>query len=59
MEYFYQRRKFSKRSIRPINGTLTGATILGQSRPGSNNTERVLHTFLNFRTGDSSLDAIL
>ena len=30
-------------SIWPIDRTLSGATILGQSEPGSNGNEEVLH----------------
>ena len=41
-----------------IHGAQTGTTSLGQSRPRSNDNERVFHTPYNFRTGTSPLVAI-
>ena len=37
-------KKFSNRSIRPIDGTLTDTIIPGQSEPESNGSGGVLHT---------------
>ena len=49
---------FSKRSIRPIDGTLIGTTPPDQSGPGSNGNEGVIHTLQIYRTGISSSDAV-
>ena len=45
--------KWLNSSIWPIDWTLTGTTILGQSRPGSNGNIRVLHILQSSRTGAS------
>ena len=47
---------FLNRSIRPIDGTLTGTNILGQSGPRSNGNEGVLNT-PQISTRASQLDA--
>ena len=47
-----------KISILSIDKTLTGTTILGQSGPGSNGNERLLHTPQISRTGASSSDNV-
>ena len=39
--------------------TLSGTIILGQSGPGSNGNEKVLHIFQSLRTEDLSLDSLV
>ena len=52
-------KNFSKGFSPPIDGTLTGITILGQSGSGNNENKRVwLCTFQNLRTGTSPLDKV-
>ena len=47
-------------SIRPIDRTLSGATIPGQSGPGSNSNEEVLHIPQSPRiTGTSTSDCLV
>ena len=47
-------------SIWPIDGTLSGATTLGQSGPGSNGNEGVLHIPQSSSvTGASSSDCLM
>ena len=43
----------------PINRTLTGTTIPGQSEPGSNDNEELIHTPQSSRTRASPPDAVL
>ena len=45
--------------IRPIVGTLTGTTTLGQSETGSNGNEEVLHISQSSRTGASTSDVLI
>ena len=45
--------------IWPINNTLSGATTLGQSGPGSNGNERVFHIPQSSRTGASLSDCLV
>ena len=47
-----------KWSIWSINGTLTGATGLGQSRPGRNGNEGILSTPQISQPGVSLLDTL-
>ena len=50
----------SNSSIRPIDRTLSGATTPGQSGPGSNGNQGVLHIPQISRiTGDSSSDCLI
>ena len=44
--------------IRPIDGTLTGTTIPGQSGPESNGNEDVLNTPQIYRKGTSLANAV-
>ena len=46
--------KWLNHFIRTIDGTLTGTNTLGQSGPGSNDNEGVLHIFQSFETAASS-----
>ena len=39
-------------------GTLTSTTNPGQSGPGSNSNEEVLHIYQSFKTGASQFDAV-
>ena len=50
--------KWINSSIWPIVATLASITTLGQSGPGSNDKERVLHITLSSRTGASQSDAV-
>ena len=45
-------------SIYPIDGTLTGTTTPGQSGPGSNGGEWVLHILQTSRNGTSPSDRV-
>ena len=49
----------SNNSIRSIDWTLSGATTPGQSRPGSNGNERVLHIPQSFRIRALPSDALV
>ena len=49
----------SNSSIWPIDMTLSKATTPGQSGPGSNGNERVLHILQSSKTGVSPLDCFL
>ena len=55
-EQFFYKLKFW--SIYPIDGTLTGATTPGQSGPGSNGNEGVLHIPQSSIIGTSPPDAV-
>ena len=44
--------------ILPVDRTLSGATTLGQSRPGSNGNEGALHTPQISKAGASPSDAV-
>ena len=46
-------------SIWPIDMTLSGATTLGQSRPGSNGNEGILHIPQSSRAGTSPSDCLM
>ena len=46
-------------SIWPIDGTVTGTTILSNSRPESNSIEGVLHIPQNFKTETSTSDFLV
>ena len=50
--------EFSSRSLWPLDGTLKGTITPGQSGPGSNSNEGVLHTTKNSRAEASQPDAI-
>ena len=54
-QFFYELMFWS---IYPIDGTLTGATTPGQSGPGINGNERVLHIPQGSRNGTSPPDAV-
>ena len=45
-------------SNRTIDNILTGTTTPGQSRPGSNTNEVVLHIFQSSRTGTTPSDTV-
>ena len=49
----------SNSSIRPINRTLPGGTTLGQSGPGSNGNEEVLHIPQSSKAEASSSDGLV
>ena len=49
----------SNSSIWPINETLSGATTRGQSEPGSNDNEGVLHILQSSRTEPSLSDCLM
>ena len=51
--------KWLNSSIWSVDGTLTGTTTLGQSRPGSNGNKRVLHTPQSSWTGASTSDCLV
>ena len=51
--------KWLNTSIWPINGTLTGASILGESGPGSKSNERVLYIPQSSRNGASPSDVLV
>ena len=51
-------RKWLNSSTLPIDETITSTITLGQSGPGSNGNEGVLHIPQNFRTVSSSSDAV-
>ena len=54
----YTSTQFS--SIRPIDRTLSGATILGQSGPGSNGNEEIIHIpQSSSNTGTSPSDCLV
>ena len=46
-------------SIWPIDRTLSGATTLGQSGPGSNGNKEVLHIHQISKAGASPLDGLM
>ena len=46
-------------SIWPIDRTLSGTTSLGQSGPGSNDNEGVIHIPPSSKTGESPLDCLM
>ena len=46
------------KSIGPIDKTLKSTTTMGQSGPGSNGNEGVIHTCQISRTGSSPSDAV-
>ena len=51
-------KKNQARSIWPIDGTLTGTSTLGLSKPRSNGNKGILHTFQISRTGASPSDTV-
>ena len=55
----FKYRKWSDISIQSIDRTQTCTTTLGQSGPGSNDNERLLHIPQNSRTGASLLDCLI
>ena len=56
IKYSYLIQIICKQTYLAIDGTLTGATNLSQSRPGSNENERVFDVPQRFRTGASTSD---
>ena len=58
IKYSHLIQIFLNSSVWPVDGTLTGTTNLGQSGPGSNVNEEVLHTPQIFRTRASPWDAV-
>ena len=54
----FKYRKWLNISILFINWILTSTTTPGQSEPGSNSHERVLHIPQNLKTGASPSDAV-
>ena len=49
----------SNSSIWPIDRTLSGATALGQSGPGSNGIEGVVYTIQSSRAGSLPSDGLM
>ena len=54
----FKSSKWLNSFIWPIDGTQTGATTPGQSRPGSNNNKGVLNILQSSRSGASPTDAV-